>query len=192
MKIRYFILVTLLLAIIILQLQCKILSFENKPLAVDVTIEQEFHVSTNKTSFNQTNTIDLAAQYQAAGVPTENIQEAIVKNIEILISDNKTSPNIKISSGMITMTKVGELDSYILANFPLNLVINDVLNQPIDPFTTAVTLGVSNDGITKLKEWLETSPPPVIRITMNLTLSGTPPVDFKAKVTLSLQVKYQA
>jgi hypothetical protein len=179
-----------LLSLLLLGAECDILSFSQKPLVVDLTIQMLSHAQSNTNSYNGQETINLAQEYADLGIPAEKIKEINIKNIQIVITENMTGPNIEISNLLIQIALVGST-TYITLAEALNVgKLNDILNSPINPWSTALTLGVKTNGVETLIGWLDTSPPPNFVMRVNTTLSGSP-VDFKATTTLEIQVKYQ-
>jgi len=181
--------VTIFVIVILSQLSCKILEFENNPLVIDITIEEDFHVQSNGTVFNKDEIVSLSDLYADSGIPLDSIQDVSVKNIRIIISENHTAAGSQLTFLQITFSP-NLVNSYSLANMSSPVAINAILDNPIDPFSLVGTLGLNPAGIAQLTSALETSPPPNIRLTLNTTVSAAP-VDFKANVIISLQVKYQ-
>ncbi len=181
--------VTIFVIVILSQLSCKILEFENNPLVIDITLEKDYHVQGSGTTYNRIETISLSDLFTDNDIPQDSIQDISVKNIQVLITENHTAAGSQLTYMQITFSPNG-VNFYNLANLLSPVDINTILNNPIDPFSTAASLGLNPAGIDQLLTALETSPPPNITLNLSTTVSIAP-VDFKANVIIALQVKYQ-
>ncbi|MBN2031405.1 hypothetical protein JW824_14320 [bacterium] len=190
MKKYYRIVISTFVILSLLQLSCKILEFENNPLVIDITLEEDYHFQGNNTTYNRTEEISLSNFFTDNDIPVDSIKDIIVKNIQILISENNSAPGSQLTFLQISFSPSPFVNSYNLANLSGSVSINDILNTPIDPYTTAATLGVNPAGIVQLRTALNASPPTDIRLTLSATVSAVP-VDFQGTVIISLQIKYK-
>lgn len=184
MKKYYRIIITIFAVFALLQMSCKILSFEGNPLVIDITLEEEFHVQGGLTR-NMNKLVNLASLFEGDNIPIEDIEEVIVKNIQIEITENSTIAGSQLTALQISFTPNGG----VLANLPSLVDINTILNNPIDPYSAGATLGVNPAGIDLLTDALNMSPPPTITLSLYVSVSEAP-VNFKANVIIALQVKY--
>ncbi len=190
MKKYYQIFIGTLVMFSLLQVNCKIIEFDAKPLVIDITLEEDFHMQGSGTNYNRTETINLSQFFTDDDIPLDSIQNVNIKNIRILITDNSSAAGSQLTFLQISFSPSPFTQSYNLANLVGSVSINDILNVPIDPYTTAATLGMNPAGIAQLTTALNASPPLNINLTLSAIVSAAP-VDFQGTVIISLQVKYK-
>ncbi|MCJ7813663.1 hypothetical protein MUP95_10155, partial [bacterium] len=97
MKKYYISIISTFVILSLLQLSCKILEFENNPLVIDISLEEDYHVQSNNINYNRTETISLSDLFTDNDIPLDSIQEVVVKNIQILISENNTAAGSQLT-----------------------------------------------------------------------------------------------
>ena len=183
---KYFrIIITIFAVFALMQMSCKILSFEGNPLVVNIAIEEDFHVIGGNLSYNLNETVNLASLLEDNDISTDDIEEVVINNIQVIVSENNTVAGSQLTLLRIFFTPAGG----ILASLSSPVDINTILNNPIDPYSTAATLGIDPAGVALLTDALNMSPPPTITLMLRVDVSAAP-VDFKAKVIVAFQVKY--
>ena len=182
---RTSILMLLILSLFILQ--CKIIEFGEEDIFITVAIEKNYPIISNSSSFSESETINLAAEYSDADVDPAEIDTVFITTMEVKITENSTGSNTT-ASGDISFSVNGG-SSIDLASFE-NVNLNSVLNAPIDPFSDLNPLTMAPGGVTQFTDSIEQIPPP----TLTFYISGTvnqPPVNFIADLKVVIQVKLQ-
>jgi hypothetical protein len=182
---RTSVLVILILSLFVLQ--CKIIEFDEEDIFVTVTIEKNYPISSNSSSFSESETINLAAEYSDAGVDPEEIDSVYITTMEVNITENSTGSNTT-ATGAISFTVNGGSD-IALATFS-NVNLNDVLNVPITPFSVLSQLTMVSAGVTQFTNAVQQIPPPTLTFYINGTVNQ-PPVNFKANLKVVIQLKLQ-
>ena len=85
------------LFLLLLNIHCKIVDFKGEDVVVTVTVTKTYHLLESSTTFNQSNDINLAKEYQDAGVDPDKIDTVKVVNIEVTVTENNTGSNTTAS-----------------------------------------------------------------------------------------------
>jgi len=177
------------LFLLLLNIHCKIVDFKGEDVVVTVTVTKIYNLFESSTTFNESGDVNLAKEYQDAGVDPDKIDTVKVVNIEVTVTENNTGSNTTASGNVSYKEKLSPVGPINLASFT-NVNLNDVLNNPITPFTVLTTLTVDPVGIAALTASLSKTPPPTLEIIFSGSVNS-PPVDFTVEITIKLQVEYK-
>lgn len=178
-----------MLFLLLLNIQCKIVDFKGEDVVVTVTVTKTYHILTSSDTFDKSGDINLAKEYQDAGVDPSKIDTVKVVNIAVTVTENFTGSNTT-ASGNVSFKEKSSPGGFInLASFT-DINLNDVLNNPITPFTLLTTLTVDPVGMAALPASLSKTPPPTLEIKFSGSASSST-IDFTVEVTITLQVEYQ-
>ncbi|HDL19285.1 MAG TPA: hypothetical protein ENH29_09540 [Bacteroidetes bacterium] len=187
MKTRIVASLTILSVLAILLVNCKLIGFAGETIFVEVTLDEEYHVQSNSSSYDGEQQINLAQTYADAGVTPQEIVGVELQLLEIIITENNTGDNTTANGSVYFRNSAAGSQEYLLAGF-VNQNLNQVLNQPITPFSIANELQINPAGVQQLKTMLLSVPPPTLVFRMAGT-ANNPPVNFKARVNIDLQVE---
>lgn len=187
MRKRFIIPAVLAMGVLFIRADCDLVSFDAQPLIVTATWQKIYDIDSNNTSYSKVETINVAQLYADAGINSNNIQETSLQIVEVVITENNTGDSTT-ATGFLQFRNAASSGAWTqLASFS-NVNLNSILNQPINPFT-AVRLGVDGAAATAFSNLFAQSPPPMISADFAGSVN-TPPVDFKARVVIKIQVKF--
>lgn len=187
MKTRIVASLTFLSILAIFFVNCKLIGFAGETIFIDVTLDETYNVQSNSSSYDGEQQIDLAQTYADADVTPQEIVGVELELFEITITENNTGANTTANGKVYFRNGAAGSQEYLLASFA-DQNLNQILNQPITPFSIANKLEINPVGLQQLKALLLAVPPPTIVFRMTGT-TNNPPVDFKAKVNIDLQVE---
>ena len=177
--------ILLIVFMTIFAFQCKIIDFSDQDIFVTITIEKPYNISSNSTSFSDSTFLNLAAAYADAEVEPEKVTGVKLSSLEVEITENSTGSNTT-ASGNISFMETGGTQ-YSLATFS-NVNLNSVLNNPITPFSVSSQLTMEPGGVSQFTNIVQQIPPPAIMFYITGTVNQ-PPVNFKAKLVVKIQVR---
>jgi hypothetical protein len=181
---RVILLPAIVFAILALYSGCKIINFDAQTLYVTVAVDEDFHVQSSSTEFDETEEVNLADAF--ADLEMDQVDSIYVQMVSIIVTRNGTGPNTS-ASGTLKFEDISSTGAVVLGNFD-NVNLDSVLNEPIDPFSLLSMLNLNAQGVTKLEDMVQQIPPPIIRIYFSGTINQ-PPVDFDCTVHLEFLVK---
>ena len=170
--------------LLLLQIQCNLIDFGGGTVFVSATFDQVFFVNSTSTSYNETESINLATIFDDAGIDPGEVREVNLVEFEIEVRRNGTG-STTTASGDVLFKKSGSPGSATLLASFTDINLNSVLNNPITPFNYSGLMSTS--GVTAFKALAVQMPP----ATIDFLLSGTvnsPPVDFDVRIRIVLQV----
>jgi len=182
---RNLIVAMVVLSIFALQLQCKIVDFKPQSVFVTVTLEKMFHVASTTSSFSKSQVLPLADAYE--GIAVQNIEAVNLVAVAVMITRNGTGAGTTASGQILFANAATPLQQQTLASFT-NVNLNQVLNNPITPFSAQALLNMNPDGVADFLLLVSQVPPATLILYFNGSVNQ-PPVDFDANVKITLQLK---
>lgn len=189
MKNRVFILAACLCAMILLQLQCNLISWQGQNLTITVEVQRTGNVDTDGSNYTSNDLVDLAAEIEEAGVDLGgySIQSTQLMDIQLIVHDlvsggNATFREFQLSFRRITPPVYKTLFNWV-SNNQHNL--NTILNAPMTAWNE---LTIDADGKRTLENYFSADPPPEIILISEIFGFADGPVNFSATVTIKVQV----